>query len=142
MPLDDYTLQLSEKYPFMKILPLKNRINPERLDISQVGHFKYVPVVPKKLCVYRFKSVDALHKFEDICKWRDMTEASQGDFVNTVILRCKRLGWKDSQLSEKAGISKSVWSNIKNRTKNPTLKTIEKICNACGLKIKFISKIQ
>ena len=58
-------------------------------------------------------------------------------FIKTVLHRCVDLGWRESDMCRAANISKSGWSQIRNRKKSPTILTMIKILDAVNLKIQF-----
>ena len=58
-------------------------------------------------------------------------------FVSEVLHRCVDLGWRDNKLAEKAGISQSHWSEIRNGKKSPSIETLFRIAHAVGLELDF-----
>lgn len=57
--------------------------------------------------------------------------------VKAVLHRCVDLGWRDNTLAEKAGISQSHWSEIRNGKKSPSIETMFRITEAVGLELSL-----
>ncbi len=57
--------------------------------------------------------------------------------MQAIIQSRKQLGLTQSQLSEKTGIGQADISKLENGNANPSIKTLQRLANAMGMKIKI-----
>lgn len=59
------------------------------------------------------------------------------EFARTVIAARRDQGLTQAQLAQRAGITQQKIADIEKMRSNPTLRTIERVCNALGLRAQW-----
>ena len=86
------------------------------------------------------KSLPPMAEFLQICNYFDITpsqffDESEENAQNRIRQLMAERGWTIYRLAQESGLSQTTISNIFKRNNQPSLPTVNAICEACGIKL-------